>query len=650
MALAVALILNVTAPSAFATPAIPRTPGRQRDDAAPHDNATVLPVDPVLAEHSGVEIVPVAASPIKTDYHVPDLLRALASSGEPFRQLGKSVGDTYAVLSGDELSAQTRDTLERAGSFMDAITGLIPSVQNLRIGGHVAGLSADAYEGKPVSPEQTAEIVQFGDPRGLGANLPLHTRIDGMEASRPASPLHVAAKKTPESPIERVSVHAAEAVPSENVDAQASKPRLDRGGPTELEEPAAHIGDGTRLRHIDGEDIHLQGYALPLDEGDLPFVADDPSQLQIVNGRHYLAGEAGYYHVTHEPRADHWLVNAPRGTRAQVPVTFDPVTRKWRADAPLRLCGGGCGPSRESTPDSIALSRNVVAQAIRHIADRDIRDAIQQAYSDLAHLHLMRTNREDLRALRDNSIVGHRRILLPQLMRLDPHATLFEQQREAALITAVHYDTYLDTGVFELSPEAFCQENAEILFHYLLTRGVPGAHLRMITVRPQGLPPHVMVLYTESDQFIDLLDLSTPQPPVKGEPDGVVGERFIASVFLTRDSTVFLDPWSRVKASSFADADDLRTMMDMFEVALEDSGLRLGTPFRVSITRPYPEPRASFPKLLRDKGAIDIAGPRSLPGAGSPGSAFRKPAPRMPNHTEPRPPLPPLPHGDGDPV
>ena len=367
----------------------------------------------------------------------------------------------------------------------------------------------------------------------------------------------------------------------------------DSGGRQDASAPLSDIGRASApssIRwQIHGEREHLRDYAQALPPVPLP--AAPRRQLIVANGRYYLAGEAGYYHLTRAPRTNQWLVNAPRGTRAQVPVTYDAQTGQWQAQAPLRLCGGGCGPSRESTPDSVAMSQGHLADAIRHIEDPNVRDAIQLAYSDLGHLHLLRTNREDLRALRDNSIVEHRRVLVPQLMRLDPYSTLFEQQREAAQITAIHYDTFIDTAFYELSPEAFCQENAEILFHYLLTRGVPSHHIRMITVHPQGRPPHVMVLYTESDQFIDLLDLSTPQPPVPGHVDGISGERFTAALFLTRDATVLLDPWSRIKASSFRMADEVEELMGMLDTALADTGHRAAAPFRVSITRPYPAPR-----------------------------------------------------------
>lgn len=70
-------------------------------------------------------------------------------------------------------------------------------------------------------------------------------------------------------------------------------------------------------------------------------------------------------------------------------------------------------------------------------------------------------------------------------MRIDPHSTLFEQQREAALITAIHDDNYVDNSLLDLSPEAFCQENAEILFFSLRQNGLSRSQIRMITIKPQ---------------------------------------------------------------------------------------------------------------------------------------------------------------------
>ncbi|VVD66265.1 hypothetical protein PCE31106_00359 [Pandoraea cepalis] len=585
-AFAVMLVANLMVPPAHATPMLPRRTDRSPGDNDALVNATAIPSDGHAAVPSDVERYPLSAPLIKSHYTLREFLRAVATASAPFRHLGKTIGDAYTAVTGNEVDRPTLETAQRVGSAVDAATGLIPEVQLSRLPGQFADLAADVLEGKPPPSPKLTDVLQYGDPRAMGPHVPI------QHASAPAQP--VLFRRAPMH--EPASAHgidaAAPVAPAAEGDGLEPLPYALPEHSLEIVDVPITNAESIGIEHgsrIDGEHEYLQGYeqSLPIEQ-----IPDGPlRQLMTINGRHFLVGESGYYHVTPGQHAHDWLIHAPRGTRAQVPVTYDASTGEWRASAPLRLCGGGCGPSRESTPDSVAMSKNDVADAIRHIADHDVRSAIQQAYSDLAGLHLMRTNREDLRALRDNSIIEHRRILVPQLMRIDPHSTLFEQQREAALITAIHYDNYSEYPIPNLSSEAFCQENAEILFHYLLTRGVPSHHIRMITVQPQGRPQHVMVLYSESDQFIDLLDLSTPQPPVKGHVDGVGSDRFTAAVFLTRDTTLLLDPWSRIKASSFRRANDVEELMGMLDISLADAGHRAGNPYTVSLTRPYPTPR-----------------------------------------------------------
>lgn len=585
-AFAVMLVANLIAPSVHATPMLPRRTDRSPGEDDSRVNATAIPSYGQAAVPRDVERYPLAAPLIKSHYTLREFLRAVATASAPFRHLGRTIGDAYAAVTGNEMDPPTIETAQRIGGVVDAATGLIPEVQLSRLPGQFADLAADVLDGRPPSTSKLADFLQYGDPRAMGPHVPI------PQPSAPAQPVL----------LRRAPMHESASTHGIDADAPVAPAAEDDGldpPPNALPEHSMKIVDASASNaesvdidqgsRIEGEQEYLQGYEQLLSPEIIP---NGPRrQLMTINDRHYLGGESGYYHVTPGQHAGDWLINAPRGTRAQVPVTYDAQTGKWRASAPLRLCGGGCGPSRASTPDSVAMSKNDVADAIRHIADADVRRAILQAYSDLADLHLMRTNREDLRPLRDNSIIAHRRILVPQLMRIDPQATLFEQQREAALITAIHYDNYSDYRIPELSSEAFCQENAEILFHYLLTRGVPSHHIRMITVQPQGRPQHVMVLYSESDQFIDLLDLSTPQPPVRGHVDGITGDRFTAAVFLTRDTTVLLDPWSRLKASSFRHANDVEALLGMLDISLADAGHRPGQPYTVSVTRPYPTPR-----------------------------------------------------------
>lgn len=603
-AFAVLMVANLMTLPARATPMLARGSDMLHEEGDTPGNTTAIAPDARGVVQSDVERHPITAPLLKSHYTFLEFLRAVASASAPFRHLGKTIGDAYSAVSGNEVHRPTLDAAQRVGSVVDAATGLIPEVQLSRLPGKFADLVSDVLEGRPPPSETLTDFLQYGDPRAMGTHVPRQPAV------APAQP--VLFRRAP----------AYEAAPAHNIDAGApAAPVVDHDAldPPPHARPEQHLesddaqaadAEWPAIDHgfrIEGEHEYLQGYEQSLP----PASIQDGHRRQWVtaNARQYLGGESGYYHVTPGQRAGDWLINAPRGTRAQVPVTYDASTGEWRASAPLRLCGGGCGPSRASTPDSVAMSKNDVADAIRHIADHDVRRAIQQAYSDLAGLHLMRTNRDDLRALRDNSIIEHRRILVPQLMRIDPHSTLFEQQREAALITAIHYDNYSEYPIPDLSPEAFCQENAEILFHYLLARGVPSHHIRMITVQPQGRPQHVMVLYSESDQFIDLLDLSTPQPPLKGHVDGMGSDRFTAAMFLTRDTTVLLDPWSRIKASSFRRANDVEELMGMLDISLADAGHRAGQPYMVSLTRPYPTPRE---RATSAKGsAVGMGGPGS---------------------------------------
>ncbi|WP_174995452.1 hypothetical protein [Pandoraea horticolens] len=589
------LVANLMAPQALATPMLPRRSNRWREGDSAHDITTTLPPgEPTQAQHE-IQRHPLDRPRIKSNYTFQEFLRAVAAASAPFRNLGRMVGDAYEAMSGDEADPSAIATAQRVGSVVDAATGLIPNVQITRLPGRVADVGADALDGKPPQSSKITDLLQFGDPRSFGGQVPapqdspsgqpvVFRRVPVLEAA-PADGIDAGQLPVDGNP---PAVPPEAASPNDDDPLGPRGSAADTGSVDDIDALDAPDDADSTLR-IEGEREYLQGYEQTLPSAQV--TTGSRRQLVAIEGRRYLAGRSGYYHVTPGQSANQWLINAPRGTRAQVPVTYDAQTQTWRADPPLRLCGGGCGPSRASSPDSVDVSKNGVAEATLHIANLDVRNAIQQAYGDLAHLHLMRTNREDLRSLRDNSIVEHRRILVPQLMRIDPHSTLFEQQREAALITAIHYDNYVDNSLLDLSPEAFCQENAEILFHYLLARGIPGNNIRMITVRSQGRPPHVMVLYTESDPFIDMLDLTTPQPPILGHDDGISGDVFASALFLSRDSTVLLDPWSRVKASSFPWTNDVDEVRRVLDIALADTARIPGSPYTVSLTRPYPAPR-----------------------------------------------------------
>lgn len=571
---AVALVANLAAASARATPAVPA--GIDRPALGERASDDVLPARANAFGHIDIDVAPIHAPVIKTDYPVSDVLRALASADAPFRNLGKTLGDAYAVLSGNDVAPRTRQTIMQVGAFMDLATGLVPAVQRMRVGAQVADVSADAVEHNHVDTDGITGIVQVADPRAMSAGASRQTGRGALPA-----PHRVAARP--------------DALPDSRSDVVRAAPaeRRDAVGATRDARP--HVGntpgvDADTPFRIAGEHEHLSGYAQALPPGVAP--GTPRQRLILAAGRYYLAGEAGYYHATRGRSADHWLVEAPRGAdrRAPVPVHYDADTGQWRAEAPLRLCGGGCAPSREATPDSIALDHDRVASALAHLPDENIREGIQRAFADLSLLHLTRSNRPDLHMMRDNSIVDHRAALRAAMKHIKPGASLVRQQQAASLITAMHYYWHPDA-------EAFCQENAEILFHYLLVNDVPIDRIRMITIQPKNRPPHVLVLYTESETLIPLLDAATPQPPVGARPDGIRDGVFAREIYESRDTTLLLDPWSHARATSFFHANHAISLVETLDAAFVDIGHRPGSDYTVSITRPLGTPRASVVSL-----------------------------------------------------
>ena len=191
---------------------------------------------------------------------------------------------------------------------------------------------------------------------------------------------------------------------------------------------------------------------------------------------------------------------------------------------------------------------------------------------------------------------------------IDPTLPLPKQQRIAADITSTHYE-------WNSAAEAFCQENAEILFHRLLTNGVPKDDIRMITFKPQNRPPHVMVIYTESEHFIQLMDRSTPNQPNPRFRDGISQEFFREAAYLTRHSTLLLDPWSTTKAISFAGATSRYDAGRLINRALIDIGHMPGNPYTVSLTRPLGIHRPTL------KGSVELASSGTSSGQSASASA-----------------------------
>lgn len=267
------------------------------------------------------------------------------------------------------------------------------------------------------------------------------------------------------------------------------------------------------------------------------------------------------------------------GTKAQVSVGYDPELDLWVAREAQRTCTGDFGNSRVTTPDSIALNRHEVDAVLSHLGDNRARNAILLAYDDVSRMKLLRSNGPNLRQYRDYSIIPNREAIRVALEHIPPDTPLYEQQRLAAVITASHYR--MNRGA-----EAFGQENAEILFHFLIENGVHGDCIRMITVHPKGRPPHSLVLYTESEALINALKLATPVRYKGPGVDGISGSTFAGLIMNAHDTTLLLDPWRRVKAVGFALSKDPQETQRVLDAALADVGHRPGEAFRVSLTRP----------------------------------------------------------------
>jgi hypothetical protein len=580
------LVANLAAPVAGSLPKM-RVPREHPDDspAGMYDPPANIPPDDVA-------IAPVAHAPLKSEYTSRDVLRSFGAGNAPFRHLSESASDLYEVLTGEIVEPAFREKMHDAGGAADVATGLVPRVFATRLPSELADILADGMDGKPPGSDRIASLLQNFNSAVIG-----HPAITAVRASQDGAPLpseiargvhdggarkpgDVAPAPTPErgpaNPHAPMESRAADDVKHGGGQAASDLELAGNHGRARDFSNVRHMNAGGRRTRIVGEHSHLRDYAQHIAPERLP---SGQGRIVIVDGHRYLRGDAGFYRVTRAHNADHWLVDAPRHDKAQVPVVYDPETGRWTAHPPLRLCGGGCGSNRGATPDSIALNRNEVDAVLSHLHDDAVQDAILSAYSDVARMQLRRSNRADLSDGRDDSIVPNRQAIRAEITRIPPDAPLFEQQRLAALITATHY---------RLNPrtEAFCHENAEILFHFLIESGVHGDCIRMLTLWPEFGEAHVLVLYTESAELIDVLEASTPIPDTGRGVDGITGSRFARLIMEARDRTVLLDPWSRVKAVGFALVRDEGEMSDVLDAALADIGHQPGEPFTVALTRP----------------------------------------------------------------
>lgn len=550
------------------------------------------------AQPDDVDIRLVERARFKTDYTMMDMLRIVAASRSPFEAFGGSLSDAYEVLADEPVTRGTHKSLVRGGKVLDVATGLVPQVRLSRLPGDVSYVAAQQIDGKPPVGEDMLQLMQALDPRTLQAEVQKEVvtpdaAVSSFDASHaPIGSIkgtaHGPAPKFPgpATPEARASYdaslgHDAVALPAAS---------------SEITRPVAPIDASPSATAIVGEREHLAGYEQAIAADRLP--PGDITRVMLIDGHTYLSGDHGYYRVTKGAHENLWFVDAPRRNMAQVPVTLDAETGEWRADAPLRLCGGGCGQSSMLPgSDSIVDEWTSIASAISHLTDLDTQDAIQAAFGNLSSLQLLRGNRVDLRATRDYSIAEHRAALRKAMRNIDREAPLEQQQEEAAAATAMYYSD-------NPHAEAFCQENAEILFHLLLEGGVPIERIRMVTLNPQHRPPHVVVLYTESEALVDMLHLVTPEPGMYGRPNGIGRTIFTRAVLLTRDSTLILDPWGRTKVTGFANAETDFDVQRQLDRVLATMGHAEGHPFTISLTRPLgAPPQASRPRSALSGGS-----------------------------------------------
>lgn len=546
MALALLCAMNIAMPIAAARPHF-----------SPDTSDTAFPGDASDSD-SGILMRPMAYAPIKTEYSTNDVLKAVASGASPFTNFAESVNDAIAVSTGRDIPAQTRGQLRETMQVLDYGTGVMSKVQLLRLPADVAQLVSEQIAGRPPDVSRVISVLLNSDLRGLDT---------------PGQPR----RQTDTTVHHRAIAHkanAAQGLPVAAFDEMAKW----RTAP-KLRKPNQPNAASTSTIH--GEREFLQDYSQwPLGMGPLTELRHG---LVLMGGQFFLRRPHGFYRLQRSKVRNHWLVDAPTPGKPQVPIKLDPATGEWHAYAPLRLCGGGCSQSRMGAPQLVADSVYSYEFDLDGIIDTRVRDAIRDAFDALGDLNLLRSNRQDMRPFRNNSISEIRKHLWTRQREIDPSEPLDRQQRRAASMTA---NFYIDNP----GREAFCHENAEILLHFMLVHDVPKSRLRMVTLRPQNRPAHVMVLYTESPLVIKALDLATPQPPIEGQVDGLTHQEFSKAILSTRDHTWLFDPWSRIKMVTFERARSVQDVSDTLAPTLEAAGYRRSEPYRISVTRTLSTP------------------------------------------------------------
>lgn len=546
MALALLCVMNVAMPIAAARPHF-----------SPYASDNAVPGDASDSD-SGILMRPMAYAPIKTDFSAQDVLKAVASGASPFTNFAESVSDVIAVSTGRDIAAKTRGQLRETMQVLDDATGLITRVRLFRLPGEIAQLVSEQIAGHPPDADRMISVLLNSDLRGLDT---------------PGQPRRQTDATVPQKAIARKAI-TDEGVPPAAFDEEGklhTEPELREPPQTNAASPST----------IHGEREFLQGYS------QWPLATKPLTELRhglvLLDGHFFLRSTHGFYRVQRSKVDDYWVVDTPTPGKPQVPMKLDPDTGQWHAYAPLRLCGGGCSQSRMGAPQRVADSVYSYEFDLDGISERWVRDAIRDAFDALGDLNLLRSNRQDMRLLRNNSISEIRKHLGKRLREIDASQPLDRQQRHAAAITANYY-------IDNPGREAFCHENAEILLYFMLMHGVPKSRLRMVTLRPQNRAAHVMLLYTESPLLIKSLDWATPQAPVEGQADGLTRQEFSKAILSTRDHTWLFDPWSRIKMVTFERARSVQDVSNTLAPTLEAAGYRRSDPYRISVTRTLSTP------------------------------------------------------------
>lgn len=528
-------------------------PQRANADARQRFTSTVAPDDVAIQRVDGIML--------ETDISLAGILRVLGDATHPFEKLGQFICDTWEITNGETLSNAQRDSIRKRMAVIDSATELAPPVTALRLASSLSTQLANLIDGKTLTPNDMIDAL-------MRANAWLRAAAGGSTIDASAQgDAHDTSQDV--VPIERRRV------------VDAIQPAT---GPARDSVFAAHR-DGMPI--VD-EDRFLRPYRYDVGAWPPPSQTRTPGILMTQTGQTVVHGEDGFYRVHRHGMGD-WRIHAAGDRLSEVPLSWDDSLHQWQAHEPLRLRGGGGGSSKHSTKTRSTASGAMLLedsisdrdQVLTMIHDRSVRQAVDYALDATGDMRLRRTNREENRHLRDNSIVKTRQILESGFRHIDPAATLEEQQQIAAEVTLNYYRDHPGS-------EAFCHENAEILFGNMIDFGVPPERIRMITMSPSTRLGHVAVLYSESPVIFAFLRAATPYQASRMRLDGLPAPVFAELIFESRDTTVLLDPWSANKIVSFKNAATSHDILDLIAPNLQEAGIQQHRHYQVTLSRPKP--------------------------------------------------------------